>query len=281
VVEALRRTAVELPQAIAYVQTAKRWPTIAFLSFAILLGAAQLVFLKDGFTLRNQGNLFGSLNTRPTTPGLVEPPSGEVSGPRTSARQSQPTLPLSPPLELKPPMPPADLDRTTSTADGDTKEPLDLRDIANVRWVQSRLRDLGFLTGGGASWDAVSRSALRDFKTTNDIGSDDKWDYRTEELLASGSALRAEQTFVGSWSETACDPRSKPDIVINSRRATSAAGGVCEFLSVKAAGPSWNVGTRCSNAGEKWSAAIHLTVANGKLIWIGRDGSETQYLRCR
>jgi Protein of unknown function (DUF4236) len=280
VVEALRRTTVDLPQSITYVQTAKRWPTVVFLLSAILFGAAQLVFLKDGFTIRNQGNLFGSLNTRQTTPALVLPPSGEASDPRTSSKQPPPTQTLSPPLELKPPAPPAVSDRTTPTADADTKEPLDLRDIANLRWVQSRLRDLGFLRGGSANWDAVSRSALRDFKATNDVGTDDKWDYKTEELLASGSALRAEQTFVGSWSETTCDARSKPDIVINSRRATSAAGGVCEFLSVKAVGPSWSMATTCSNAGEKWSATIHLTVADGKLVWIGRDGSETQYFRC-
>jgi hypothetical protein len=280
VVEALRRTTVGLSQSIKYVQTAKRWPTVVFLFSAILLGACQLVFLKDGLMLRNQGNLFSSLNTRQAIPALAQPPGGEASGPLASGGQSQPARPLSPPLELKPPAPPADPDRTTSTADTDAKEPLDLRDIANVRWVQSRLRDLGFLRNGGANWDAVSRSALRDFKATNNIGSDDKWDYRTEELLASGSALRAEQTFVGSWSEAACDASSKPDIVINFRRATSAAGGVCEFLSMKAVGPSWSIGTTCSNAGEKWSATIHLMVADGKLVWTGRNGTETEYSRC-
>jgi hypothetical protein len=279
VIEALRRTTVQLPQSITYVQTAKRWPTVAFLLSAILLAAMQLVFLKDGLALRNQDS--DSLNTKQTTSALVQPPSGDASAPPTSGRQLQPTQPLSPPLELKLPMPPADPDRTTSIADADTKEPLDLRDIANVRWVQSRLRKLGFLRGGGANWDAVSRSALRDFKATNDIGSDDKWDFRAEELLASGSALRAEQTFVGSWSETTCDAKSKPDLVINSRRATSAAGGVCEFINVKTIGTSWSIGTTCSNAGERWSATIHLTVADGKLAWTGRDGTETEYVRCR
>jgi hypothetical protein len=280
VIEALRRTTVQLPRSITYVRTAKRWPTVAFLLSAILLAAAQLVFLKDGLALRNWGS--DSFNTKQTTSALVQPPSGDASAPPpTSGRQSQPAQPLSPPLELRPPMPPTDPDRTTSIADADTKEPLDLRDTANVRWVQSRLRELGFLKGGGANWDAVSRSALRDFKATNDIGSDDKWDFRAEELLASGSALRAEQTFVGSWSETTCDAKSKPDLVINTRRATSAAGGVCEFLNVKAVGPSWTIGTSCSNAGERWSATIHLTVADGKLAWTGRDGTETEYVRCR
>jgi hypothetical protein len=206
----------------------------------------------------------------------------DISALPTSGRQSQPTQPQSPPLELKPPAPLADHPTSITDADTDTGEPLDLRDVSNVRWVQSRLRDLGFLrSNGGVNWDGVSRSALRDFKATNGIGSDDKWDYRTEELLASGTALRAEQTFVGSWSEIACDARSKPDLVINSRRATSAAGGICEFLNVKTAGPSWSIGTTCSNAGERWSATIHLAMADGNLAWTGRDGTVTEYVRCR
>jgi len=209
------------------------------------------LFFKNG--LLPKGNPFSSLNASQTTPALVKPLNDEANGSR-SGKLSQPTQPLSPPLELKPPAPAvAELDRNASTANTDAQEPLDLNDIANVRWVQSRLRDLGFLRGGNANWDTVSRSALRDFKATNDIGNDEKWDYRTEELLASGSALKAEQTFVGSWSETTCDPRSEPDIVINSRRATSAAGGVCEFFNMKAVGTFWTIRTTCSNAGEKWS----------------------------
>ena len=67
---------------------------------------------------------------------------------------------------------------------------------------------------------------LREFKVANKLGTDDKWDFRTEELLANGSAIRAEKTFVGSWSEVNCEPGSKPDIVISSRRAVSSAGGL-------------------------------------------------------
>jgi hypothetical protein len=282
VIEALRRTTVELPRSITYVQAAKRWPTVAFLSSAILLAAAQLMFLKDGLALKSPVGTFDSTNTKQTTTTFAQPSNRDISALPTSGRQSQPTQPLSPPLELKPPAPLADHPTSITDADTDTREPLDLRDVSNVRWVQSRLRDLGFLrSNGGVNWDGVSRSALRDFKATNGIGSDDKWDYRTEELLASGTALRAEQTFVGSWSEIACDARSKPDLVINSRRATSAAGGICEFLNVKTAGPSWSIGTTCSNAGERWSATIHLAMADGKLAWTGRDGTVTEYVRCR
>jgi hypothetical protein len=278
VIEALRRTTVELSQSITYIQTAKRWPTVVFISSAIFLGAAQLVFLKDG--LRNPNTLSGTLNTRATTPALVPTPSGEASGPRTNIKQSSPIQPLSPPLELKPPAPAVDTDRTTSAADVDTKEPLDLNDAQNVLWVQSRLRELGFLRGGTNGWDSLSRSALRDFKTANGFPTDDKWDFSVEERLASGSARRAQQTFVGSWSETSCEPGARPDVSITPRRAISSAGGVCEFLNVRSERSGWTITTSCSNAGEKWTATIRLAVIDGKLIWIGRDGTETQYFKC-
>ena len=44
VIEALRRTTIELPKSITYIQAAKRWPTVVFLSCALLLGMAQLAF---------------------------------------------------------------------------------------------------------------------------------------------------------------------------------------------------------------------------------------------
>jgi hypothetical protein len=166
-------------------------------------------------------------------------------------------------------------------ADAGVSQPIALSDAQNVRWVQSRLRELGFLRGGTNGWDSLSRSALRDFKTANGLPSDDKWDLGAEELLASGSGLRAEQTFVGSWSETSCEPGAKPDVLITSRRAVSSAGGVCEFLNVKSAGVGWSIATACSNGGEKWTAAIRLAMIGNKLIWTGRDGTQTQYSRCR
>ena len=277
VVEALRRTTVELPQSITYVQTAKRWPTIIFLSSTILLGAAQLVFLKDW--IRNPSTLFGPIDTK-QTPTLVMPQSGETSSSRTSGAQSPPIQPLSPPLDLAPPAASADPNPTISTADATATDPLDLNDPQNLLWVQSRLRELGFLHNNSRGWDSSSRSALRDFKTANGLPADDKWDFSAEELLASGSAVPAEQTFVGSWSETPCEPGAKPDIYITSRRAVSSAGGVCEFLNIKPAGSGWSIATSCSNGGEKWTATIHLAMIGNKLIWTGRDKTETQYSRC-
>ena len=92
-----------------------------------------------------------------------------MTGPRASIKLSQPTQPLSPPLELKPPAPPANLDRTTLVDPNPAQAPLDLSQIENLRWVQLRLRQMGFLKEGSAGWYAVSRSALRDFKATTNI----------------------------------------------------------------------------------------------------------------
>jgi hypothetical protein len=164
---------------------------------------------------------------------------------------------------------------------GEVASVIDLSDAQNVRWVQSRLQEFGFLRERTAGWDSFSRSALRDFKAANNLGTDEKWDFKTEELLASGSALHAEQTFVGSWSEASCEPGARPDIVISSRRAVSSAGGTCEFSNLKSTGAAWSVVTACSNAGEKWTATIRLAMSGGKLIWTGRNGNQTQYSRCQ
>jgi hypothetical protein len=278
VLEALRRITVELPKSITYIDAAKRWPTILFLSSAILLGIAQLSFLKNGILPKAPDFVFNVPLANQATSTSVKPSNDPAAEPRASVKPSQPSQPLNAPLELKPQ--PANPDRA-AVGSNPAQEPLDLGQIENLRWVHLRLRQLGFLKEGNTGWDTVSRSALRDFKTTNNIGSDDKWDYATEEALASGSALRAEQTFVGSWSETTCEPGTRPHLVINSRRATSAGGGVCEFSSLKQVGSSWSIATTCSNAGEKWSANIQLGVTNGKLTWIGRDGTATEYSRCR
>jgi Protein of unknown function (DUF4236) len=276
VVEALRRTTVDLPKSITYVRSAQQWPTITFLTCAIVLGIAQLSFVKSGVLTENRRGIspLAALNTNQAAPSAIASPHGDVGG-------SAP-IRLNPPIELKPSASSVSPDRALSITEAESvQDPIDLSDMQNVRWAQARLRELGFLKGGSSTWDAASRSALRDFRVSNNIGNDDKWDYRTEELLASGSALPVGRTFIGTWSETACDVGSKPDLVINSRRAISSAGGVCEFSNIKYAGSSWSVGTACSNAGQKWSATIHLSVAADKLIWTGRDGTETQYARCR
>jgi hypothetical protein len=52
-------------------------------------------------------------------------------------------------------------------------------------------------------------------------------------------------------------------------------------LNVKLTGKGWTVNTACSNAGERWTATIHLALSEDAMIWTGRDGTQTQYSRCR
>lgn len=279
VIWALKETKVEIPRSVTYVRIAKRWPTITFITIFAFLAMIQAAFLQQS-TFRKFGNSYTQVPSSgsQTAPAPVSLPSVERA-PNVGNKNLPPLQSAGVPLELMPSSAPPNLQQSAAAAN--SQEPIDLNDAQNVRWAQSRLRALGFLRERTNGWDSFSRSALRDFKIANNLGADDKWDLRTEELLASGSATRAEQSFVGSWSEANCEPGSKPDIVISQRRAVSSAGGICEFSNIKFTGADWAVGTVCSNAGERWTATIHLAISGGKLIWTGRDGTQTEYSRCR
>ncbi|MET3906775.1 hypothetical protein ABID59_001106 [Bradyrhizobium sp. S3.3.6] len=279
VIDALKRTLIEVPTPITCVSTARRWPTVALLSSFACLTLLQAGFLQRDIRIKLANNGPNSVaNDRQPSPA---PPTSRDSDtpPKTIARIVPPQKP-SLPADLN--QPPAQIDPpTNNSAMATSVQAFDLSDPQNIILVQSRLRELGFLQGPTKGWDSFSRSALRDFKATNNLALDDKWDPKTQELLTSGLTLRVEQTFVGSWSESACDDSSKPDLSINSRRAVSSAGGICEFLNIRRSGSIWNVATACSNAGEKWKASVQLTVTGDKLVWTGRDGSRTEYQRCR
>jgi hypothetical protein len=281
VISALKQTAVELPKSATYVRTSRSWPTIAFLSIFGSLAMLQAAFLSQS-TFRKFDN------SGTSQPSSAAPEMFAKVGSQDAQRTAFPSngnavrsQPAGAPLEIRSaPIAPNPQQPATTDAESSQKT-LDLNDVDNLRWTQLRLQSLGFLRAGSKSWDSSSRSALRDFKSTNNLGADDKWDFKTQDQLSSVSAVRAEETFVGSWSEGPCEPRSKPDIVISSRRAVSSTGGICEFSSLKQLGSSWSVTTTCSNAGEKWSANIKLAMSDGRLVWIGRDGTATEYSRCR
>lgn len=281
VISALKKTEAALPKSATYVRTARSWPTIVFLSAFGALATIQAAFLSQS-TFKKFDNPYAQQPSRVTQ--QAPPPVSSQGAQRTPAPSSNDlgqSQPAGAPLELKPPSVASNSQQPVTPEAESSQQALDLNDLENVRWVQTRLQQLGYLRGGSRGWDSSSRSALREFKATNNLGPDDKWDLKAEELLASGSALKTEQTFLGSWSEGGCEQGSKPDIIINSRRAVSSTGGVCEFSSIKQAGSAWGVTTTCSNAGEKWSANIQLVLTNGKLVWIGRDGTSTEYSRCR
>ncbi len=279
VIDALKRTLVEIPTSITYIKTASRWPTIVVLSFFMFLAFIQACFLQGDIRVKLANSRSNAIvnDVQPSRPPQMgrndtEPPPKVVAkGPALQ----KPSLPIDSNQQSSQFNSP-----TNNTAPDTSVQAFDLSDPQNVLLIQSRLRELGFLRGPTKGWDSFSRSALRDFKATNNLALDDKWDLKTQELLASGPILRIEQTFVGSWSESTCDS-SEPDLFINSRRAASSAGGVCEFSNIRRAGSVWSIATTCSNAGEKWKATVQLAVSEDKMVWTGRDGSRTQYQRCQ
>jgi hypothetical protein len=281
VIEALRQTSAEIPKSVTYIKAAKRWPTIAFTLVFAVLTSFQIAFLKDDALRGFAGlNSHGASDRKQTATGPIIQPDVDGS-PKIDSKKYVTAEPQNAPFDLKQPPAPSDSGPPTTTDAQNSDHLLNLEDPQNVVWAQSRLRELGFLRGPTKGWDSVSRLALRDFKTTNNLAADDKWDLKAQELLASGPAFGMEQTFIGSWSESACKTDAKPDIFITSRRAVSSAGGICEFSNIRRSPYGWSVETACSNAGERWKASIHLTVSGATLIWTGRDGRLTQYHRCQ
>lgn len=211
-------------------------------------------------------------NAPPKLNGVVMPPPPEqvpFKWPEPNA-----TLPnLPPPVEIKPqPSPPIEAAPT----------PRSLENREDVIWIQSRLGALGYLKRSPSGvWDTNSRIALKDFKLSNKGPNNDSWDMQSQDLLSASTATKADESFIGSWSETIpCDSTAIPDIVINSKRATSSGGGVCEFLSISNETNGWRVKTKCTDAGQSWFADVVFSVVSGKLIWNGKTGV-TNYARCR
>jgi uncharacterized protein DUF4236/putative peptidoglycan binding protein len=183
VISALRQTATELPKSATYVRTSRSWPTIVFLSIFGSLAVLQAAFLSQS-TLRKFENpgVYRPSSAAPEVPTRVEPQDAQRTGvPHDNvAVHSQPT---GTPLELKPsPIGPSP--QQPAAADNESSQQVrDLNDADNLRWAQSRLQSLGFLRASSKIWDASSRSALRDFKATNNLGADDKWDSRTQDVI--------------------------------------------------------------------------------------------------
>lgn len=215
--------------------------------------------------LGNGGATANSLNA---APGLTS--DSQAAGTSKQSGQPMPIPPLDPPIEIAPPPDPPG-----------TKQARSLNSPEDVRWIQLRLVELGYLkTPASSIWDMSSRLALRDFKITNKFANKDVWDLDTEKQLGSASALNATESFIGSWSEnTPCDPSQAPPMVITSRRATSSAGGFCDFLSISSDNGGWRIRTRCSDAGRRWSYDVRFSMSSGQLVWDGKSG-RTIYFRC-
>ena len=152
----------------------------------------------------------------------------------------------------------------------------------HVQQIQSRLRDLGFLSSANSgAWDGRSRDALRDFKVVNHLPHDDKWDQETSEKLHSKTAIRADQSFIGRWSTTPCRSAKTKELrlSINSRRARSSTGSVCEFHDLASDNRGWRVRTTCSQGDQRWTANGKFTLMDSKLVWTS-ERDVISYFRC-
>ena len=225
-------------------------------------------------------------------------PEPTYSGSQPAANNSLKTSPdaalAPPPIDSTPsklpepttltPMPNAPLDIAPSPDQliSEGKEVRSVNNREDVRWIQTRLAELGYLRRPASGmWDAPSRMALRDFKIMNKLVNNDTWDAETEKAFGPASALRADESFLGSWSETApCDSSLPAPMVITSRRATASSGGFCDFLNISPDSGGWRIRTRCSDAGQKWTYDIRFSVSSGRLVWDGKSG-KTTYFRCR
>jgi hypothetical protein len=85
-----------------------------------------------------------------------------------------------------------DNQRTPGQAPPAVSEPLNLFDHSNAFKVQDRLRVLGYFVGQpNGIWGPRSRSALREFRRKNGLGTDDRWDVDTQAALLSENAISA------------------------------------------------------------------------------------------
>ena len=149
--------------------------------------------------------------------------------------------------------------------------------------VQRRLAELGYLsTRPTGVWGPLSRRALRSFKESNGLPSDDGWDQSTEQALFHSAAQQA-LPFIGTWASDpkACSGPKQTGMlhtVIESGGAR-AGNASCAFKNKRQVGAAWNVDAACRDGHERWTANIQLTVNKGRLTWTSERGTQS-YTRC-
>jgi hypothetical protein len=148
--------------------------------------------------------------------------------------------------------------------------------------IRSRLRDLGYLsTGKSDAWDAGAREALRDFKLVNNLPKNDALDAATIKKLNAPSAVRADQSIIGKWSEAPCRSAGKTNVrlSISSHRAKSSGGSVCEFADLQRSDREWRVRANCSQGPKHWVANGRFALNGDKLVWTS-ERDVISYVRC-
>ncbi len=145
--------------------------------------------------------------------------------------------------------------------------------------VQSRLRDLGFLSyAGDGTWDVRSKKAVREFKLANRLANDDVLDLATREKLKSPAAVRADQSLFGNWCRS--EGTKKLRLSVSSRGTKSSAGTLCTFRNIQAENGGWRVRATCSEGKESWNADGKITVSASKLAWAS-ERDVVNYSRCK
>jgi hypothetical protein len=120
-------------------------------------------------------------------------------------------------------------------------------------------------------WGPPVSSPLRNFRLANSQLRD----------VRNPPSVRADPTFIGSWTDEAGRCRSGPNapIVISSRSAKTANGG-CDFGPVtRESANRWRVTATCNGDGHFWRAHIALKLSEPNLTWSSERGTET-YMRC-
>lgn len=126
-----------------------------------------------------------------TTTSVIFAPA-PIEAPARTPSLSVPMLP--PPIEIKPAPPAGGEDASLSqfTQVPADVRPLNLLDRTDSARIQQRLAALGYLNGAADGiWGPRSRTALREFRRTNGLGLDDRWDIATQLALLFEGALRA------------------------------------------------------------------------------------------
>lgn len=207
----------------------------------------------------------GAATSAQQPPATPKPVQAEPSAANIDLLREGPGLSvLPPPLNLTP-----DAGTVIST----TSQSRDVGNREDVIWLQERLFELEYLrrrpTG---TWDQQSRRAVTDFKTVNRLPRTDQVDTETAAALASKASIPFNDSFLGAWSETfPCPGARQADIVISANRATSSAGGICEFLNISPDDAGWQLRAKCTDQGSSWTYDLRFSSGQGRLVWKGKS----------
>jgi peptidoglycan hydrolase-like protein with peptidoglycan-binding domain len=184
---------------------------IIFITSAPPDGAEMLSFRKAealGLNVRKfeiPSNAQVATRTEPPHSSAPRDPDASYYDPSARTLQPEPAAP-TPPTETKTAaLPPVHAPAyATRRPEEPVLEPqvLDLAILETAAQVQLRLQERGFFQGlVDGVWGQRSRVALRDFKVRNGLGSDDRWDLRTQLAVFDDRYAAAPANYLASLTE--------------------------------------------------------------------------------